>query len=570
MTTIKKTTTKKTTTKSSKLKVVTTTKKSSTTKEKTTSTKKTTTTKKAATPTTANPSIFSSSSLASALAASLRSYSSSSNAAASSSANAAASFTRSSASASSAAARYTSSSAAAATAAAASWSQSFASASASLSRSSVASASRATSLSSFSSSSAAASLSKSAFLSISEARSVSASLSASISKSASMSSSRSRSAAAAVKTLATGQSFLAGRITSQFRWQASGYFASGCPWNVDGLNITSCYHMKLNATGDLADTVSSSSKREWDPEEDAAKFDDHLESYFEAFPEQIPDVYANQIEGRSLHKRQIASCSKAKTTTVLTTYTTLATITASASATSAASTATQTTAPDSTITGDDGDGDDDNDSNSVSDGATDSSAPTDSVATTTIVTATVITSSVVAATTTATSPRQRNEMYSWPGAPANETWHYTWKSFQVASTSTGVNFFHSWQLFRRDQCGGPVITLDYKSGQAVITDIVRPTCPDAGLGGVCPSVPVSQFWGKTVQHSMMVRYGLQGTFDYTVVDVADPVATPLLTYSATGDMGASSSIKFGEYRSYQDYLLDAEAFVGDYVAKRLA
>jgi hypothetical protein len=322
--------------------------------------------------------------------------------------------------------------------------------------------------------------------------------------------------------------------------------------------------MQLNATGDLADSPDSASrKRDWDPEEDAAWYDDHLESYFEAFPEQVPVEYGTGLEGRGLHKRQIAQCYTTVATAVATTYTTVTTV---SSATDAAVTPSPTSdgavitqrafveqRTDSDLATSDAATATDLDSATASDSATDSTADsataTDSaVATTTIVTSTTVITSVPASTTTAKSARQRNEMYSWPGAPANETWSYSWKSFQAPGTSTGVNFFHSWQLLRRDSCGGPVITLDYKVGNALITDIVRPTCPDAGLDGACPSVPVEQFWGKTIKHSVTVRYGLQGSFDYTAVDVADATATPLLAYSAEGDMGASGSIKVGHRR----------------------
>lgn len=124
------------------------------------------------------------------------------------------------------------------------------------------------------------------------------------------------------------------------------------------------------------------------------------------------------------------------------------------------------------------------------------------------------------------------------------------------------------ELLRRDFCGGPVVALSYKNGQAIITDVVRPDCGDL-LGG-CPSIPVAQFFGKTVRHSLTVTYGLLGAFDYSVVDVADPGGGSLIEYSAVGDMGASGSVKLGNYRLYTSTLSDAEAFLGDYSARRLA
>lgn len=78
---------------------------------------------------------------------------------------------------------------------------------------------------------------------------------------------------------------------------------------------------------------------------------------------------------------------------------------------------------------------------------------------TSVVTSATVTTTVIAPTETVTSPRQRTEFLSWPGAAADTTWSYTWKSWQDPSTGTTNNFFHSWQLLRRDYCGGPVISV---------------------------------------------------------------------------------------------------------------
>jgi len=373
-----------------------------------------------------------------------------------------------------------------------------------------------------------------------------------------------------------GSGLVAGRITNEFRWQASGYFSINCPQDVDGLDITTCYHLMLNATGDLQDvgTTSSASKREWDPEEDAATYDDHLESYFEAFPHQIPDTYHNLVDGIHLHKRQIANCGNVVTTTVIpTTYTTVTTVTSES--TSILPTSSPTPVPKrvkrsflgkildaNTVISDDGSGN------------TDSlDQPTATVATSTFVTTTTILStttitSVIPATTTPTSPRQRTEMLSWPGAAANETWYYSWKSYQDAATGSGNSFFHTWQLLRRDYCGGPVITFDLVQGQAQINDYVAARACSINKGD-CPSVPASQLLGKTLRHTVIVRYGLQGTFEYSVRDVAN-ADTALLTYSAEGDMGASGSIKFGNYRAVVKGNTAAQAYLGDYLATQLS
>ncbi len=313
------------------------------------------------------------------------------------------------------------------------------------------------------------------------------------------------SAAPAIKTLAAGTSFVAGSISSTFRWQSSGILTSGCPQGVDGLAIKTCYHAHLDATGMLQSTKSTASRaRDWDAEEDAAMYDDHIDSYFEAFPEQLDAIHADverrsSAEGLALYKRQVASCS--------------------------------TSSPDTTNT----------------------TSPTNS------------------STPAVPFERQRIEMFSWPGVPAGQKWTYTWKSYQSVNTGVTSQYFHSWQLLRRDSCSGPIIGSDLElaaDGSAVfaIADYVKARrCTGTGA---CPAVPLSVMLGKTLLHTVTVLYGVEGTFSYTVVDVANP-ATPLMTYDATGDMGASGSLKMGEYRRWNDKVTDADAFVGDYSAVRV-
>ncbi|KAM0753376.1 hypothetical protein T439DRAFT_379067 [Meredithblackwellia eburnea MCA 4105] len=165
-------------------------------------------------------------------------------------------------------------------------------------------------------------------------------------------------------------------------------------------------------------------------------------------------------------------------------------------------------------------------------------------------------------TPTPPSPRQRIEFLSWPGAPANTEWIYRWSTYLVPGVSTSAHFFHTWQVLRRDACGGPVLTLDAKAGKAVIGDLVR-GCTE------CASVPIASFTGKTIVHAMRIRYGINGLVSYKAVDINNQ-KTPLLSYSATGDMGASASIKFGMYRGVFSGNTEARSFVGDYSATRVA
>lgn len=116
------------------------------------------------------------------------------------------------------------------------------------------------------------------------------------------------------------------------------------------------------------------------------------------------------------------------------------------------------------------------------------------------------------------SPRQRIELFSYPGAAQATTWKYEWKSYLKHGVSTGSDFFHLfqwvllirfqilniefWKLqssladmrwvdrtLRRDNCGGPVISLNAFEGNVAIQDAVR----DCSVTK-CPSLPLSWAW----------------------------------------------------------------------------
>lgn len=119
------------------------------------------------------------------------------------------------------------------------------------------------------------------------------------------------------------------------------------------------------------------------------------------------------------------------------------------------------------------------------------------------------------------APRQRIEFLSWPGAAAGHTWTYRWKS-RTQATYTGSQLHHHWQILRRDACGGVVVSLSFNNGRALIKDTIQ-ACPRAG----CPSVALTTSWfGRTIIHTLTVKYGLSGSIDYTAVDQAD-VRQPL-------------------------------------------
>ncbi|GAA5827413.1 hypothetical protein JCM5353_001465 [Sporobolomyces roseus] len=163
------------------------------------------------------------------------------------------------------------------------------------------------------------------------------------------------------------------------------------------------------------------------------------------------------------------------------------------------------------------------------------------------------------------SPRQRNEFLTWPGAAAGTTWKYTWKTYQSRSTGTTANFFHAWQILRRDACGGPVITLDYTNGQVRINDYAR-NC----LSCAQPlAADVSYWFGKTISHTIQITYGISGSFSYSAYSDTN-LRRPLITYQATGDMGSSASLKYGNYRAAVSGIKEAIVYVGDLVQTQLS
>ncbi|GAA5887287.1 hypothetical protein JCM6882_002476 [Rhodosporidiobolus microsporus] len=167
-------------------------------------------------------------------------------------------------------------------------------------------------------------------------------------------------------------------------------------------------------------------------------------------------------------------------------------------------------------------------------------------------------------TTPTVSPRQRNEIFTWPGAVAGQTWKYTWKTFQSRTTSTNYQFFHAWQILRRDGCGGYSIAMDYVNGQIKILDAVR-GCKDCAVF----NKPISYWFGQPVIHEMTITYGINGAIDYKAY-VAGNLRNPGLTYQATGDMGSSASLKFGNYRRSIAGMTEALAYLGDFTQTRLA
>ncbi|GAA5860018.1 hypothetical protein JCM8547_003060 [Rhodosporidiobolus lusitaniae] len=326
------------------------------------------------------------------------------------------------------------------------------------------------------------------------------------------------------QVLATGNYFSAGNINSVWRWQASGRLSKGrCPMST---KITDCYTSLLGATGNLQETTQADylaslnqvaaasaptgiasgktlavAAQPSTPEEMALLDDEDLDAYFEAFPEQEPYRFPSYVSYSS------DGSFKAKRQVVgCGSDTTITTAGPTSTTTSAGTTPTQTV-----------------------------------------------------------SARQRNEIFTWPGAVAGQTWKYTWKSYQSRTTSTNYQFFHAWQILRRDGCGGAVITLDYVDGQVKITDAVR-NCKACAVY----KLPINYWLGTTILHELSITYGLSGSIDYKAYTSTN-LRVPALTYQATGDMGSSASLKFGQYRRWQEgKQTEALQYIGDFTQTRVA
>jgi len=79
-----------------------------------------------------------------------------------------------------------------------------------------------------------------------------------------------------------------------------------------------------------------------------------------------------------------------------------------------------------------------------------------------------------------------------------------------------------------------------------------------------------RYWfGKTISHTIQVTYGISGSFSYSAYSDGN-LRRPLITYQATGDMGSSASLKYGNYRAAVSGISEATAYVGDLVQTRLS
>lgn len=130
------------------------------------------------------------------------------------------------------------------------------------------------------------------------------------------------------------------------------------------------------------------------------------------------------------------------------------------------------------------------------------------------------------------------------------------RTFLAPNVFSGYHFFHLWQILSRDPCTlGPVVTLDLVNGNVYIVDVLRPKGPR-------PSIPVTlscfwnfkttgqltfnnlrSYWNQTIVHSLNVTYGMFGSLNYSATAITLNTRTPLIFYTAMGNMGSQTSIK---------------------------
>ncbi|SCZ88534.1 BZ3500_MvSof-1268-A1-R1_Chr2-1g04473 [Microbotryum saponariae] len=158
------------------------------------------------------------------------------------------------------------------------------------------------------------------------------------------------------------------------------------------------------------------------------------------------------------------------------------------------------------------------------------------------------------------SARQRIKIFSLPPAPAKSRNLYIWRSYLTNAPSTiiGTNFFHLFQLLRRDSTGGAVLTGDVKGNSYVLMDNVRKQEV---------TIPLGSFQGRVIEHRLWVVAGTNGSLSYVATDLDH--GKRLMTYAATGDTGTNSSIKFGLYRTLP-VPGPASGYYGDYQGEFLS
>ncbi|GAA5872181.1 hypothetical protein JCM16303_001002 [Sporobolomyces ruberrimus] len=154
--------------------------------------------------------------------------------------------------------------------------------------------------------------------------------------------------------------------------------------------------------------------------------------------------------------------------------------------------------------------------------------------------------------------RQRNEFLSWPPSEPGQTHLYKWRFHLSPALPTSYKFFHMTQLFSREQ-GGFVLSLGLVHPHKIKISSFLPEC-NAASDNVL-EVDAEEYWGRTVCHRMLVKWGPNGSIDYTVSDAGTNQI--LLRYRVNDvNVPAKGSIKCGLYRAH--VCSAASAVVGDF------
>jgi hypothetical protein len=147
-----------------------------------------------------------------------------------------------------------------------------------------------------------------------------------------------------------------------------------------------------------------------------------------------------------------------------------------------------------------------------------------------------------------------------------------------------LKFAHLWQVLSREKPVGPVVSLTMRDNKVVV---LRERPGDKTLA----SMALDDFKGKQVEHRMQTKFGPKGFFNYTLVDLG--TGETLMSTSFHGSLGksmrqflinlvfgslahlhlrssGSTSIKTGFYRALTKNAKPAKAYVGGFVAKKMA
>ncbi|KAL1675380.1 hypothetical protein EV122DRAFT_281142 [Schizophyllum commune] len=152
------------------------------------------------------------------------------------------------------------------------------------------------------------------------------------------------------------------------------------------------------------------------------------------------------------------------------------------------------------------------------------------------------------------SPRQRNEFRA-PDQPAGKTRTYEWKTYVSGETGTSDNFFHLTQI-KLDHVDPPLLTLTARKGKIGIES-------EELCGGGCASASWDDYVDRTVQHTMKITFGPNGSMDYKIKD-ADSGKT-IVSQSLKGHFGDNETyLKFGSYRKVYDHMTKVRMAAGDY------